>query len=487
MKALLLMVSNRWQHRVGWSLLIIALFLLNWCSWAGPVTAGGSDLNNLSLIPEKPVSLFTTPAAEATAGWINGPEKASLGEVADIEIPNGYRLIGKEGARVLLERTRNPVPQGLIGILAPESGQWWVVLEYAQIGYLKDADKQSLDATTILKAVQSHAADENQKREVQGFAPVVTVEWDRSPVYDAANHSLEWAFQAGTQTARTINYTVLLLGRSGVLEITAVQPYRADMDLAPIKQLAGNISFKKGQGYADYQSGDMVASISLPGLIIDDEKPVSGKALAAGTAWLVQNWGFSVMAGGVVSGVCLLCLQIRRSKAGRKISSNNDLESAAREPVVANNGRSNGKPNGKNNGWGDLKMDLEKALKNGSRRRFLFGGSKQDRRKKIFNYPKFYTDFVMMSNQYPNGGAPINGKSRNGNKEATTTPGSKAEGLMVDLELIACHKALLEQQKQLIQQQTKLIEEKNKLIEEQTEFLRRRAAMMKDQCFLQLD
>jgi len=60
-------------------------------------------------------------------GWIVGPKKASLGTLANIEVPQGYRLTDKAGARILLERMKNPIPDGLIGILAPDSGKWWVV------------------------------------------------------------------------------------------------------------------------------------------------------------------------------------------------------------------------------------------------------------------------------------------------------------------------------------------------------------------------
>src|SRR5205809_906379 len=54
--------------------------------------------------------------------WTIGPATANLGEVAEMTIPEGYRLTDAAGARVLLQRMKNPVPAGLVGILAPDSG-----------------------------------------------------------------------------------------------------------------------------------------------------------------------------------------------------------------------------------------------------------------------------------------------------------------------------------------------------------------------------
>ena len=87
--------------------------------------------------------LSLAPVMPSQNVWrIIGPSKASLGTIADIDVPQGYRLADEMGARILLERMKNPVPDGLIGILAPESGKWWAILTYTDIGYVKNADKE---------------------------------------------------------------------------------------------------------------------------------------------------------------------------------------------------------------------------------------------------------------------------------------------------------------------------------------------------------
>ena len=219
-----------------------------------------------------PLSLTPVmPAPEVS--WVVGPKQASLGTLADIEVPQGYRLTDEAGARILLERMKNPVPDGLIGILAPDSGKWWIVLTFTDVGYVKNADKERIDPAAVLKAVQKRSAMQNSERTEQGMASIVSVDWERPPVYDAERHSLEWALRAETQSSKVVNDTMLLLGRRGVLEIITVQPYEASSDSIPLQQLIKNITFKEGQRYADYENGEKTADVSLSQLIVDDKRP----------------------------------------------------------------------------------------------------------------------------------------------------------------------------------------------------------------------
>src|ERR1700712_3084544 len=78
-------------------------------------------LTGLSCLGQ-PSSLTPLMSAQQQVKWISGPSTASLGTVADMEIPQGYRLTDAEGGRILLERMKNPIPRGLLGVLTPESG-----------------------------------------------------------------------------------------------------------------------------------------------------------------------------------------------------------------------------------------------------------------------------------------------------------------------------------------------------------------------------
>jgi len=66
-------------------------------------------------------ALFSGPAVN----WVSGPQSLSVGTYADIQVPQGYRWVGGQAARAVLESQNNPVPDDLIGIIAPDSGKWW--------------------------------------------------------------------------------------------------------------------------------------------------------------------------------------------------------------------------------------------------------------------------------------------------------------------------------------------------------------------------
>jgi len=230
MNAFLSRNSSWWQHQWEGCLLSIAVvFLSQSCSGDQP-----------SLTPSMASSM---PSQEIS--WIAGPKHASLGTLANIEIPQNYRLTDEAGARILLERMKNPVPDGLIGILAPDSGKCWIVLTFTEVGYVQNADKERIDPAAILEGVQKRSQVQNSERSDQGMASIVSVDWERAPVYDAESHSLKWALRAETQSAKVVNDAVFLLGRRGVLEIITLQPYEASSDSIPLQQLIKNITFKE--------------------------------------------------------------------------------------------------------------------------------------------------------------------------------------------------------------------------------------------------
>jgi hypothetical protein len=121
------------------------------------------------------------------------------------------------------------------------------------------------------------------------------------------------------------------------------------------------------------------------------------------------------------------------------------------------------------------------------------------RRKKIFDYHRFYTDTVMKlsSSGYTVEVPPRNGHTNghvNGHSSDPMTEAKPASFgpmnqaiLQSHLDLIANQKALIEEQKRLVQQQTRFIEEKNKLIQEQNALLERQSAMIENQYSLKLE
>lgn len=462
MNACLLIDSNWRKYLAMFCILpVLAVF--------GSQPCWGDQLSLTPVVPSQEIS------------WIVGPKQASLGTLADIEVPEGYRLTGEAGARTLLERMKNPVPDGLIGILAPDSGKWWVVLTFTDVGYVKNADKERIDPASILNAVQKHSEIQNNERTEQGMASIVSVDWERPPIYDAESHSLEWALRAETQSSKVVNDTVLLLGRRGVLEIITVQPYEASSKANPLQQLIKSITFKEGQRYADYQNGEKIADISLSQLIVNDKRPAGSRNLMASSKAGVVVWIYSIFAGCAVMVGGLLVYQKRRQRKVRGAIYANGGHAFAAAQTSSGNGHGNGSGS----------LNARPAAQT--------GGSTPDnrgklRRRKVFDYSKFYTHVVMELSSKSNAvaGPMLNGRSNlhtNATNNGTNNGTGAASQTIADatLELIASHKNLIEEQKHLMQQQTRLIEERRKLIEEQNALLKRQAEMIESQYSLKLD
>ena len=447
-------------------------------------------------------------------GWVSGPEKVSLGDFADFDIPAGYRLTDAHGARVILQSYNTPVTDGVVGLLASSSGKWWAVIEYTPAGYVKNAGDQLIDTASVLKAAQA----EIQKRDnAQGASAATSLSWKSKPVYDASTHSLAWSIQIQSPSMKGENDTVALLGRHGVLDITAVQA-SATADSSSLKQLIGDIKFRDGERYTDYQGGDKVADIGLAQLIVgQDHAAAAGSGFAA--SWIY--WVYSGVGACIVVGIAGLLLMKKRSRPARvavpvaaaSVPATKPIVSAsmvsaptaaispqvapatAPSPTVASTmaaASSHHAASNHQNGAAAVKTNGAQAK---TPKQFH-----RNRKKKVFNYPKFYTNVMRELSLHSYGpGTVANGKSgfnghsnghqnghANGHTNGNTNGHSNGQSnghtngvngindaVKTEIgQLIASQKNLIEEQKCLLEQQTKLIAEKRWLIEEQTAFLK---------------
>jgi len=296
------------------------------------------------------------------------------------------------------------------------------------------------------------------------------------------------------------------------LDATAVAPFQSKNTptTVPLKELMQNITFKQGQRYVDYQKGDKVSNISLAGLILGDDDTATAQSDEPATpSKSASGWGWAVLAGVVVGG-CLMLFLFRgvahrhhktrpasssASVVASAISNGNGHVHAAAEVIAPKTALAGSPPAGEAVVSAELKPKVAMVQNgsNGSNHR------RNARRRKIFDYHRFYTDTVMKlsasgytvevppRNGHTNGHA--NGHSSDLPNEAKSASfGTMNQTIMQShLELIANQKALIEEQKRLVQQQTRFIEEKNKLIQEQNALLERQSAMIENQYSLKLE
>lgn len=405
-------------------------------------------------------SLVPVPPSAEDANWVSGPTTAKLGDYAKITVPEGYRFADANGAALLLHRMGNPVPRNLMGLLAPDSGKWWVVLDSLDVGYLKNLNQgRRIDASVILQKIREGLVRENAARASRGVPPVSSIDWVKPPVYDASRHTLEWALRAETRTEEVVNlqqridttavvnHTVRLIGDRYVLGMTVVLPESMASQSIPWRQLVGNITFKPGQRYADYRAGEPLAKVSLNDLIIGAQ-PRAGMSLYARAGILA---GAVVLVTGMIACVILLVRRrFRRLRMSRAFP-----------------------------GYSEHGGTLSPLFGNGKRR-----SANGVVRKRTFDYHRFYSDMM----QEVSSGPLVPRPATNGKQRATAVEtgvhtqliesGLNQTLLRANLDLIANQNHLIEEQKRLLQEQARLLDEKSKLIHEKSKLLEKQSELL---------
>jgi uncharacterized membrane-anchored protein len=204
--------------------------------------------------------------------WIHGPATAELGgNVAKIEVPKGFIFTGPEGTRKLMERMGNRPSAEELGLLAPASQEkdWFLLFSFHEVGYVKDEDKDKIDAKALLQSIREGTEEGNKWRAQKGIAPLHVVGWSDEPHYDPQSHNLVWAIEARVGgDRRVVNYDVRLLGRKGYMSVTLVtDPPALAAEKPEVEGLLRGFSYQQGSRYAEFMKGDKVAEFGLAALV----------------------------------------------------------------------------------------------------------------------------------------------------------------------------------------------------------------------------
>jgi uncharacterized membrane-anchored protein len=203
-------------------------------------------------------------------GWTRGGV-GKLGGIAEIAIPKGYRFTDGAGASKMLELWGNPPAPGYLGMLATEEVEGpSIIFKFAPEGYIKDDEKDSLDADALLESFQEGTKEGNKRRRELGLEELETVGWAVSPRYNEKTNNLEWATKLRSLKTGSvsINHDTRLLGRKGAMEVTLIcSPEELEPFLPEYQKLLTGFTYVEGERYAEYRSGDKLAKYGLTGLI----------------------------------------------------------------------------------------------------------------------------------------------------------------------------------------------------------------------------
>jgi uncharacterized membrane-anchored protein len=120
---------------------------------------------------------------------------------------------------------------------------------------------------------------ENTERTKRGYPALELEGWAVPPHYDTETKRLEWATKLKSSGGTSINYSIRLLGRTGVMNAVLVtDPASLDADIRTFKTALGGFSFDSGERYAEYRVGDKIAEYGLTGLIVGGAAALAAKS-----------------------------------------------------------------------------------------------------------------------------------------------------------------------------------------------------------------
>lgn len=245
----------------------------------------------LALVLGQPLAA-DTPAEtqaepQAPLAWQQGPAQQSLGN-AQIPVPDGYVSLDADETRRYLQALGNVTGSSERGLLAPadEAEDWFIVFQWDPSGYVKDDERDELDADQLLTSMRASDEEDNEARQKAGYPALNTVGWEVQPAYNPSSNLLEWCLRLESEGSFIINCDLRLLGRKGVMRATLVaDPEDRERAMAATRTLVSKFEFDAGERYAEYKPGDRLAEYGLKGLLL------GGAAAAAVKMGLFKKFG----------------------------------------------------------------------------------------------------------------------------------------------------------------------------------------------------
>ncbi|QHG65888.1 DUF2167 domain-containing protein [Pseudomonas putida] len=217
--------------------------------------------------------------------------------IASLQLNNEfYYLSPDDTERLLTEGWGNPPGFKTLGMIIPNAvnpladNGWGVIISYKNDGHISDDDAAKIDYADLLEQMKAEDEEDNKQRREEGYAGLTLLGWAEPPSYDQATHKMYWARELKAEDAdqTTLNYSIRVLGREGVLELNAVA---AMADLQTIKQETPKIlaftNFTDGNRYADYDAKtDKLAPYGLAALVAGGIAAKAGLFAKIGVALL---------------------------------------------------------------------------------------------------------------------------------------------------------------------------------------------------------
>jgi uncharacterized membrane-anchored protein len=238
--------------------------------------------------------------------WVKSPVTVDLGTTAQVNLEQGFVFADAADTKRLMAAMGNVPDDSEVGLVSPDAKDedWIMVFEYHPVGYVKDDEKDKIDADALLEGIREGTERANERRKEMGVPGLHVIGWDEKPNYDPATHNFQWAIRAKDDSGNeVVNYNIRLLGRGGYMSVTLVDdPQKLVLSKPKMMRVLEGFSYKKGSSYAEFRSGDKMAEYGLVALI------AGGAGVGAAKLGLFAVLGKMLAKGGKVVIVAVIAL-----------------------------------------------------------------------------------------------------------------------------------------------------------------------------------
>ncbi|QOT00299.1 DUF2167 domain-containing protein [Brevibacterium sp. JNUCC-42] len=299
------------------------------------------------------ITVFTTSVyAVENLKWMSGGTKVDVGDkLAAFKVPDQLTYLNKEDTITVQKEFGNSASSREIGSVYPTSDKenWYVVMEYDEVGHIMDDEQNNIDKDAILKSYKEGTEEHNKERKLEEQIHVVG--WNVPPSYDAKTHTLQWSMLAEDNKKNPIiNYNLQMLTRKGYVSFILVSDpatFAQDKKILT-EQIMPQFQLKEGNRYSDYDaSTDKLAEFGLTGLVLGGLGLAVAKKigiLALILVFLKKAWIIVVI---VLGGIFKVVTNIFKKKKAHVMEPSSDSQEATdhnssveKTPIVESNASS---------------------------------------------------------------------------------------------------------------------------------------------------
>lgn len=229
-----------------------------------------------------------------------GPAKVKLGSEGELQVAEGVIFGDAAATKALLEKSGNLTNGQELGVLLDGDGA--TIFEFDPVGYVKDDDKDALDADKMLTSLKEGQEAANVELKRLGRPELEVTRWEVKPHYDLATHNLEWGpiVKDLTSGHESVNYNVRILGRKGVMEVTLIiAPEKLQAQLPAFRSALKGFTFVSGQDYGSWRQGDKVAAYGLAALVTGGVVAAAAKSGLLAKLWKPIGLGLAALVGAI--------------------------------------------------------------------------------------------------------------------------------------------------------------------------------------------